>query len=157
MSLYWFLIFLPCIGYTRVIFLRFFLHSVWWDRQLQLSWPVLSIYFKTNWSTVSQFLCHTWTLWSSDVCVQSVMNPTQFTLLDKCNIGNSRWCIKTDRNPHKIISCRIIFLMKLFTHPLSEPLGLRFPFKRHDFIWFHLFNNYFNSVWFLVLRRKKTV
>lgn len=88
------------------------------------------------------------------VCNQLWIPPSSPFLINTI-LENSRWYIKTNRNPHKIISCRIIFVMKLFIHSLSEPLGLRFPFKRHDFIWFHLFNNYFNSIWFLFLQRKK--
>lgn len=87
------------------------------------------------------------------VCSQLWIPPS--SPLINTILENSRWYIKTNRNPHKIIPCRIIFVMKLFIHSLSEPLGLRFPFKRHDFIWFHLFNNYFNSIWFLFLQRKK--
>lgn len=101
----------------------------------------------------SQFLCHTWTLQSSDVCVQLWIQPSSPFMIN-VTLENSGWYIKINRNLRKIISCRIIFLMKLFICSLSEPQGLRFPFKTCDFIWFPLFNNYFNSMFFLFFKEK---
>lgn len=88
------------------------------------------------------------------VCIQLWILPSSAFLVI-ITLEQSRWYLETNRKPHKILSYRIIFLIKLFIHSLSKPLGLRFPSKRCDFTCFTFLNNYFSSVWFLVLQGKK--